>query len=298
MRSTTFLLACLTIAAFAAPALAGPVNPVANGDFELYAPLGAALLEGTPVDGQGVGVGRQLLGCTHTANVVWEEDCRGQARDRATEVEAIASDPGSEVEAWTAPGYRQGDLVIVAPQDQGVWYAANWVQYPPGTISFGDADADGDREARILPGNAMLYQSFASASPHTALPAGLIRTVTADLEAGAPAGSLVFVLDSFPLESAFDWPQAFINYQLYMPAGTWSVQDGAVTIDPLQGSLSDPARGGWILERDTHPTAAQWNAASPEERRAILMELRVTQMTFWNLAPGTQIDNVAWDLNV
>lgn len=299
MRSFPILFASLTILMLAAPAFAGPVSPLANGGFEIFAPFGAAAMRGTPADGAGVGVGRQVLGCTHTANVIWESTCTGASAERANEAGAIASEPQSEVDAWTKPGAQNGDLAIVAPAEQGVWYAAGWSQHPSRSIAFGDQDGDADREARILTGNQMLYQSFASGSPHTALPAGLIKQVSARLEAGTPAGSLVFVLDSFPLESAADWPQAFINYQLAMPAGTWSFVNGVATIDPLKGTLSNPAAGGWLVEdADEHPTAAQWAAASPEERRAILMELRVTQMTFWNLRAGTIVDDVSMDLTL
>lgn len=296
MRSTAFLLGFISVLGLAAPALAGPVNPLANGDFELFAPFGGAALQDTPADGPGLGVGRQVLGCTRSANLIWESDCQGNPRDRAAEAQALAADPQGEVDAWTAPGLRSGDLTVVAPAQQGVWHALAWSHFPSGTIAFGDHGGDLDREALVLPGNQMLYQSFAASSPHTLLPAGVVSAVTASFEKGAPAGSLVFVLDSFPLESAADWPQAFINYQLYMPAGTWSFVDGVATIDPLKGSLSNPEAGGWIANVDDHPTAAQWQAASPEERRAILMELRITQLTFWNLAPGTQMDDVTIEL--
>jgi hypothetical protein len=298
LRPVTVLVPIVLVIALAAPALAGPVNPVANGGFEIYAPFGAALLAGTPVDGAGVGVGRQALGCTHSATLVWGSDCDGASRDRADTAAALASDPQGELDAWLASGYREGDLAIVAPADQGVWYATNWAQYPPNSIAFGDMDGDGDREARILAGNQMLYQSFGSASAHTALPAGLVRSVTAAFEEGAPAGRFVFVLDSFPLESAVDWPQAFINYQLSIPASAWAFADGVVTIDPLQGKLSGPAAGAWILpDADEHPSAADWSAAGPEERRAMLMEFRITQFTFWNLGVGTQVDDVAFDVS-
>lgn len=297
MRAITILLSFSLLALTATTAFASTANPVLNGGFELHAPFGAAALKDTPLDGPGIGVGRQALGCTSTATLVWEEDCRGAARDRATEAQALAADPQGEVDAWTQPGAQRGDLAIIAPADQGIWYAAAWSQHPTNTIAYGDRDGDGDREAAILPGNQMLYQSFASGSPHTALPAGTIRAVTASFEAGAPAGSFVFVLDSFPLESAVDWPQAFINYQLYMPASTWSFVDGVATIDPLLGTLSGPAAGGWILpDVDEHPTAAQWNGASREERQAMLMEFRVIQMTFWNLKAGTVLDDVAFDV--
>ena len=294
MRST-FVVAFFVLILSAAPAFAGPVNPVANGDFKLFAPFGAAALRGTPAEGPGVGVGREVLGCTRSANIIWEETCTGAPSDRATEVNAIAADPQSEIDTWTAPGLRNGDLPVIAPSEQGVLYAASWIQYPSQSIAFGDQDGNGDREAKILPGNQMLYQSFASPT-HTLIPAGLITAVTVDLEAGTPSGSLVFVLDSFPAESAADWPQAFINYQLSMPAGTWNFTNGVVTIDPLKGSLSGPAAGGWLVEVDDHPTAAQWAGASREERTAILMELRVTQFTFWNLRAGTVVDNVAFDI--
>lgn len=296
MRSI-MLIAAVLATLIAAPALAGPIQPLFNGDFEAFVPLAADAMRGTPVDGAGLGVGRQVLGCTRSANIIWEETCTGASTDRASEAGALAADPQSEVAAWTAAGAKDGDMAIIAPADQGMFYAAGWSIHPSRSIAFGDHNGDGDREAKILPGNQMLYHSFASGSPHTLLPAGMVQSVTADFETGAPAGSLVFVLDSFPLESAAAWPQAFVNYQLVMPKGMWSFENGVVSIDPLKGTLSNPAAGGWIVEDlDDHPTAAQWAAASPEERRAILMELRIVQLTFWNLAPGTVIDNVALDV--
>lgn len=296
MRITP-LVSLAVVLLVAAPAFAGPVNPVFNGDFEVAAPLGAAALRDTPLDGEGLGIGHQALGCTHTANLVFSSDCHGAPTDAASDAGAIASDPGSELAAWTAPGAQEGDLAVVAPAKQNLWYAANWQQFPERSIAFGDADGDGDREATILAGNQMLYQTFAVTSTHSAIPAGLVRAVTLSLEKGAPAGSLSLVLDSFPVESQADWPQAFYNYQLTVPASAWSVAGDVVTIDPLAGSLSGPAAGGWLVEdADEHPTAQQWAAADAQERRALLMQFRVIQFTFWGLASGTQVDDVAFDV--
>lgn len=296
LRLLPFLVVALVAGSL--PVLSEPgVNVLTNPAFEIGVTPMADALEGTAVDVE-KGVGRQLLGCTASASIVWSGGCNGPD-DPVNESVALAQDPASEAELWLADGYHSGDLVLVAPAEQSLWHAASWAMFPLDTIDVRDHDGNLEREARILPGNQMLYQSFGSPSAHTALPAGLLTEARLRFESGAPAGLFALVLNGFPLESAAAWPQAFVTYQLFVPASKWTFEDGEATIDPLVGSLAGPYAGAYLPVppqiADEHPTASQWASGSRDERREILMQLRVTQMTFWNLPPGAVVDDAALD---
>lgn len=263
-----------------------------NGGFELYVEGGPEALALTPLGGEGLGVGHQALGCTRTGALALGTTCDGEPADRVAEAGALAADPQGEVAAWTAPGVQEGDVAQLAPARFNTWHAAGWNVEPAGAVAFGDVDADGDREAMVTREGALLYQGMAATSTHSALPMGLVRLVHFTLDAAPPAGALKLALDSFPVESAADYPQAWYNYILVIPAGSWTLEDGDVHADPLAGTLTNPRAGSYPAEVDSHPMAQEWADADEDERRAILMELRPIQVTFDGLAAGSVLDQV------
>ncbi|MFA5861903.1 MAG: hypothetical protein WDA16_09440 [Candidatus Thermoplasmatota archaeon] len=75
--------------------------------------------------------------------------------------------------------------------------------------------------------------------------------------------------------------------------------DGSVTIDPLQGVLSGPANGGYVLGgATTHPTSGEWASGDAQARHDILMKFRVIQFTLQSLPKGAVLDNVGFNLDL
>lgn len=289
----TVLLLVLTLLVPLALATAVPVNPVVNGGFEAFAPGGAVLLPGSPAD-RSLGVGHQVLGCTQTSNLVFGSDCHGNPADAQETLVRIASNPNDEIAAWTAEGPQSGDLAVVSPADQNVWYAAGWSVFPERAVDFRSVHNDLNRQAVVAKPGAMLYQTFTT----NGVPAGAVADFRFAYSGAAPAGGVNFVLDAFPFESAGSWPQAFLDYQLWVPASAWSVADGVAHVDLAKGTLSGPAAGAFLVDDgNAHPTAAQWNAATPEQRHAMLANERIVQFTLQSLPVGAVVDDVTMDLS-
>lgn len=297
MKVPAIILAAVALLVIAFPAEAAlPVNPVFNGGFEAYVPFAARTFRDAGVDQQ-IGVGHQVLGCGAVASFVWETDCSSKPVSREQALAQLTGDPQGEVGYWMSDKYERGDLATVTPAQQSPFTAAHWAQYPAESVTFQDVDANIEREAIVAKDGAFLYQTFLGT--HSAVPMGLVDALTFRLEGGTYDGSRAyfqFVLDSFPVESQADWPQAFYNYQLTIPNSKWTIEGDVVSINPLDGTLSGPANGGYLVDDvDEHPTPAQWNDATPEEREAMLMEFRAIQISFWQLPLGLVLDDVAME---
>lgn len=300
LRHTALLAFPLLVAALApSPAVAAWVdaNPLLNGAFELHAPLVASSLAAAGLGGP-QGIGHQVLGCTGAADLVWRIDCEGEPVDLQTGVGAITEDPGSEIAAWRG-GPTEGDVAYVDASQSSFFHAANWASFPRGTVVFGDAGGEPDREAAIRAENFMLYQSWNSVAPYSAIRFGHVLAVTFRLESGAPSGDVVVSLDAFPHETAADVPLVSTNYQLVVPASAWTLADGAWRADPTDGFLAGPYYGSYLpLPSDVaaQPAAPDWQGANSEERRDILDRYRAVQLTLWDFAAGSVVDDVALEV--
>lgn len=103
----------------------------------------------------------------------------------------------------------------------------------------------------------MLYQGYASSSPHTLLPFGLVREVSLASAGAPPAGQVAFALDAFPFEDAGDIPAVSWNYLLVAPPHAWRKSADAWRFGPLEGELFGPYGGTYLpamLPAD-HPSA-------------------------------------------
>lgn len=298
MRRLSMALCVLLVACSAAPALAAETaSPVFNGRFETFV-RGSGWLGATPVGGEGLGVGHQIY-CTQTAIVVWGANCAGAPADRVAAAQQVADHPVREYQAWTDRGYHDGDLGVLAPASANVWYAAGWNVYPLHGVAFGDFDGTGDREARFESPSSVLYQNYGATSTHMVVPMGTVQSISFRLEEGAPAGMVRLLLDSFPTESATDYPLFFYNYQLVLPAFAWQRSGSLVTIDPARGVLLGPSASSYaVADADDHPDASRWSSATDEERREILMQLRAIQLGFQSFDAGAVIDDVRLTLMV
>lgn len=302
MRHTTLILAIATLTVLAPMGLSDGVAPTAtiNGDFELHTENPASeQLTGSPAD-ECIGIGHQVLyGEASVQHDLIDDE------DPEAAVDRISQDP--EGEALYTSGYdhcvwseEEGyDYVWLNPVEKTKDSAAQWSTQPDTSpTTFGDNDGDGDREATISSGGAghNMWQAYPNA--HEAF-TGDFAAFELDVEAGEinPGALVQISMSPNPLDEQSD--RTFEADCRLSFSGSLLLanmdSDGHVSVDPIDASYSS--------HYDGCPSVQDWEDADDDEKRAILGQLRIVQMSFWSFNRGVtedpgcgctiQIDNVS-----
>lgn len=272
------------------------VNPVVNPGFESDLPtLGP--LEGTPAD-ECIGIGHQVFYGTDSPQhkLIDEQDPQGAAEQVQEDPEGEAvfltgyghcvygSDTGSDA-AWLNPVRLAGDDAV------------HWSGHDDDNVT--DVDQDGDREIHI-PENPSSRHNFWQAwpSPFQAF-TGNFEALEFDLEQGSiPDNALVQVsLSATPTHTqtadlvlyrdcALNFRGDLLNDHLG--------PNGHVYVDPVDAGFSHTG------DEHCKDLADAWQDADDTERREILGQLRVVQLSFWAFetpkgpsGPGTALDDIS-----
>lgn len=266
-------------------------NPVVNGDFELSIPDEAtAPLEGTPAD-ECVGVGHQVFYGTETyQHDLIDENDPGAAAER---------DPGQQAELLSGYGHcvfsdEQGyDLAWINPVNTASDDAVQWSGHNDDTVT--DVDGDGDREIQVDPATAESSHSFWQAYPNAFQAfTGNFDALEFDVEDGQiPDRAFVQVsLSATPLHTQTEDLVIYRDCALTFKNLDDAVQNGHVAIDPVDAQFSDTG------DADCEDLEDAWNdpSTTDDDRRTMLGQLRIVQLSFWRLNAGTDavvIDNVS-----
>lgn len=307
-RWLIFAVACLTVVGPMGLSQGVVPNAVVNGDFELHNPDETDdALEGSVLD-ECIGIGHQVFWGTDSpqgqiassidanADADPEEGASANASANLSSAQAgasqVAEDP--EGEAFFLAGYGHcvfsdeegADVAWLNPRHQASNPALAWSATPVeegGSTSFEDGDGDGDREAVVLADpareNHNMWQSWLSTNQ--AFTANF-ETFEFDVEAGTIADNarVVLSLSATPLAVQSPWVGLWLDCQLRFSADQLeaSLSGDRVVADPLEASFSAAGSGD-----DCDDLEEAWDAAeSEEDKREILGQLRIGQLSFWS----------------
>lgn len=278
---------------------AAPVNPILNGEFELSTPRAVFdQLTGTPAD-ECIGIGHQVFygedtpqaglvgaaAATLAGNDTARDENVSQTMGYANSSESLQD------QALLQSGYghcvwsqEEGyDLAWINPVEKTRDEAVAWSAEPDDderTVSFGDFQGDGDREAMFVqkPNGSghNMWQSWLS--QNQAFTADF-DALEFDVESGTiPSNAKIQVsLSATPWNNQTKELVVYRDCALNFRGGDLAstLEDGRVSMPPVDAGFShtdDP---------DCIDLADQWENGTDEERRDILGRLRIVQFSFW-----------------
>lgn len=305
LLAVTMFLVTVPVSTSQTASEATGIDPVLNGGFEHPPEIATGPLEGTPLD-TCIGVGHQAQFGEDTvqgdlAGGVYDDPDPTQS-DPEHAVERIQEDPEGEAMFLAGLGHcvwgedTGYDLAWVTPverMDQPLHWSKD-ANDPSVEFTYDHGDPS-DRAAKFLPdpnaANQNLWQ--ASNSPFQAFTANFDAFELDLLDGEAPANANVRLsLTPTPLgsQSVAYYNDCVLTFQgdlINQAAG----QDGHVSIDPTDARFTS-ANDDVCAQME-----ADWDDADTEEdKREILAQNRITQISFWNWNQGDQavvIDNVA-----
>lgn len=298
----TLAIAMLTggLVALAAGTGASPAGPVTNSDFELP-PFPDELnepLTDSAID-ECIGIGHQVLygeetpqGTTTGGTYDDPNPEEGSAEDAADQV---AENPGDE--AMFASGYGHCvwgedtgyDLVWLHPKARTT-QPAHWstdIREKPVEFGYNFDDDPFDREAKILADSSKaghnLWQWMGS--KHQAFTPDA-DSLSMDIEAGDVSGTVKLILTNVGTN-----PDSTDYYQ---PCSlTFSQSQLADAMDADGHIEADPTEAVFTAREDScEELKADWETGDEDERRDVLSQTRITQLSFWNWNSGTETDTV------
>ncbi len=304
-------------------------NAVVNGDFELHAPdEGDEMLEGSPLD-ECIGVGHQVFWGSQTPQGKAAQSVEASADadpdegsvDASASVSSSSAQEGAQMlvddpkhETVFLVGYGHcvhseeegADVAWINPSHQASNPALAWSATPVdegGSVWFGDNDDDGDREAVVLADDSLqnhnMWQSWLSSNQ--AFTANF-QTFEFDVEAGAIAdnAAVILSLSATPMAVQSPWVGLWLDCQLRFSAD--QLQDSLdddqdrVVASPLEATFTS-------RHADCDDLETAWkDTETEEEKREVLGQLRIGQLSFWSFnhaeqdeacSCAIQIDNVA-----
>lgn len=298
------------LVALAPTAGASPTGPITNSDFEL-APVPDSATEplaGTPADAC-YGLGHQAqygsettqgqaTGGEYDSPDPDEADPVGAAESAAENPEGTARyQAGWDYCVWGSDtGY---DLAWVHPRTRAS-QPAHWsmdIRNPSVEFGYNYDEDPFDREVRIFTNasvdydasNHNMWQWFGS--KHQAWTANA-EALEMDVEAGDVSGAVKFILSSNPLGSQGD--------QLYDDCSLTFTQDNLTNAMDEDGHIAaDPVDAVFNARRNPcQPLEQAWDNGDEEDKRSVLGQVRITQVSFWSWERGTEQATVLDDVRL
>jgi hypothetical protein len=287
-------------------ASASPAGPVTNSNFEIppVPDEASQALAGTPVD-ECYGVGHQAFyGEESPQGQIAGSDFNPYALQNAEPVNPDESSPSEAVTQVSEDpeGVQQQqtdcvysvedgrDVAWVQPKDRST-QPFHWsmdVRNPSADFGFNFDDDPFDREVKLLADENLahhnLWQWFGS--KHQAYTPNA-DAFSMDLEEGDVSGQVKLVLTSNPLHEAE--VAYYDDCSLTFTASTLADhvdENGHIAVDPVDADFSS-------RRAPCDALATQWeNAENDEQRRDVLSQTRITQLSFWGWEGGTSEDSV------